>query len=166
MTLHAKVPGAPANSLSYDLAGEVLRSFGVLRFPATGHSMLPVIWPGDTLIVDRVLPDEILLGDVLVFRRADTLCAHRVIGNRSHLSGGHWITRGDALPEPDSPVDASEILGRVSFLIRAGRLHSLVPNSGIFDRLIPVLVRRSMLTGRTLAYLSRIRRRFREPQLQ
>ena len=47
------------STLKCELAAEVLRSFGTLRFAATGWSMLPSVWPGETLVVERVQPDEV-----------------------------------------------------------------------------------------------------------
>jgi signal peptidase I len=156
----------PARGLRCELAAEVLRSFGTLRFPASGHSMLPVIWPGDTLIVDRVTPAHVRPGDVVVFRRDGSLCAHRVLGKENHLGCEQWIMQGDALPAPDAPVNEAEILGRVSFLIRDGKLQALASPSGVIERMIPTLVRRSMMTGRALSYLHRVRRKLQEPPLQ
>ena len=48
---------AATKTLKCELAAEVLRSFGTLRFAATGWSMLPSVWPGETLVVDRIEPD-------------------------------------------------------------------------------------------------------------
>ena len=39
--------------LKFDLAVEVLRSFGTAKLPVTGASMLPSFWPGDILEVHR-----------------------------------------------------------------------------------------------------------------
>jgi len=68
-----------ASALKCALAEEVLRSFGPVRFPAIGRSMVPAVWPGDTLVVERVSPDQVGIGDVVVAARHGGLCAHRVI---------------------------------------------------------------------------------------
>src|ERR1019366_5134974 len=90
--------------LKCELAAEVLRSFGSLRFAATGWSMLPSIWPGETLVVERVNQDQVRIGDVVLVGREGRLCAHRVIGTAGDSQNPRWITQGDALPVPDRPV--------------------------------------------------------------
>jgi signal peptidase I len=135
-----------------DLACEVLRSFGRLRFAATGWSMLPTVWPGETLVVERVSPDQVHVGDVVLVGREGRLCAHRVV-SRGDSGGPHWITQGDAMPTPDRPVLESELLGRVGYVIRAGRLTPVPTELGMVENLIAKIVRRSVPAARALVYL-------------
>src|ERR1700677_3793767 len=96
-------PGAKADAttaLKCELAAEVLRSFGTLRFAATGWSMLPSLWPGDTLVVNRITPDQVHVGDVVLVGRHGGLRAHRVVGSAGDSQNPQWITQGDALPVP------------------------------------------------------------------
>ena len=139
-----------------ELATEVLRSFGTLRFAATGWSMLPSVWPGETLVVERVTSDQIGIGDVVVVGREGRLCAHRVVGTEGDPDNPRWITQGDALPTPDRPVASNELLGRVSYLIRAGKLIAVPAELGVIDNLIAKVVRRSIPAARALVYLRRI----------
>ncbi len=145
-------------TLKCELAAEVLRSFGTLRFAATGWSMLPSVWPGDTLVVERVDQDQVRIGDVVVVGREGRLCAHRVIGTEGDPENPQWITQGDALPFPDRPVAGDELLGRVAYLIRAGRLIGVPAKLGAVDKLIASLVRHSLPAARALVYLNRTRR--------
>src|SRR5882762_7350692 len=104
MTLADSAPDTAA-ALKCEMAGEVLRSFGSLRFVATGWSMLPAVWPGDTLFVDHISPEQVRVGDVVLVGREGKLCAHRVVC--VPVDSGiiqHWITRGDAMAAPDRPV--------------------------------------------------------------
>jgi hypothetical protein len=139
-----------------DLAGEVLRSFGSLRFAATGWSMLPSVWPGDMLVVNRITSDQVHLGDVVLVGREGRLCAHRVVGTVSDSEHPHWITQGDALPAPDRPVAKNELLGRVSYLIRAGKLIAVPAELNGVKRLTANIVRRSVPAARALVYLNRM----------
>ena len=118
MSLARNATRDTATALKCELASEVLRSFGQLRFPASGWSMLPTVWPGDTLVVERVMHDRVRIGDVVVVGRHGKLCAHRVIGTAGDSQNPQWITQGDALPVPDRPVAENELLGRVAYLIR------------------------------------------------
>jgi signal peptidase I len=144
------------SAVKCELAGEVLRSFGTLRFPAIGRSMLPTIWPGDTLVVERVVHDHVRVGDVVVVGRQGKLCAHRVISAVGDSQNSQWITQGDALPVPDRPVAKNELLGRVSYLIRAGKLIAVPAELNGVKRLTANIVRRSLPAARALVYLHRM----------
>jgi hypothetical protein len=145
------------SALKCELGTEVLRSFGSLRFSATGLSMLPAVWPGDTLVVDRVSQDQVRIGDVVLVGREGTLRAHRIIGAAGGVDNPQWITQGDALPKPDRPVAGSELLGRVTYLIRAGKLIPVPAELSLVESLVARVIRRSVPAARALVYLNRIR---------
>jgi hypothetical protein len=159
--------GQPASdagsSLKCELAVEVLRSFGTLRFAATGWSMLPSVWPGETLVVERIHPDQVQIGDLVLVGREGKLCAHRVVGTAGDPENPHWITQGDALPVPDRPVAGNELLGRVTYLIRAGKLIAVPAKLGVIDTLIAKIVRRSRLAACAFVYLHRMVQTPQEP---
>jgi len=144
------------SALKCELASEVLRSFGSLRFAATGWSMLPSVWPGDTLVVERVSPDRVRVGDVVLVGRLGRLCAHRIVGTAGDPENPQWVTQGDALPAPDRPVLENELLGRVSYLIRAGKLIAVPAELSTVERLAAKIVRRSVPAARALVYLHRM----------
>jgi len=155
--LRERVPHVDmATALKCDLAVEVLRSFGCLRFVATGWSMLPMIWPGDTLLVERVSPDQIQRGDITLVGRQGRLCAHRVASTPKNSGSRYWITQGDAMAAPDDPVTESELLGRVAYLIRDGRRIAVPAKLNMAERLIARMVRRSTTAARALVYLGGI----------
>jgi hypothetical protein len=54
---------------------------------------------------------------------------------------------------PDRPVSENELLGRVTYLIRAGRLVALPAELGVAAKLIAKIVRRSVPAARALVYL-------------
>jgi hypothetical protein len=161
-------PADPAAAVKCDLAGEVLRTFGSLRFAATGWSMLPTIWPGDMLVVERVGCDEVGIGNVVLVGRDGRLCAHRVV-SRAASGSTHgatclttrFITQGDAMPAPDRPVTESELLGRVDHLIRAGKRIEVRTKLSVVERVIAKIIRRSFFAARALVYLHRIVNLFR-----
>jgi hypothetical protein len=144
---------AATKTLKCELAAEVLRSFGTLRFAATGWSMLPSVWPGETLVVDRIEPGQVRLGDLVLIGRDGGLCAHRIIGTLGDSQNPQWITQGDAMRVPDRPVAANELLGRVAYLIRGGKLVAVPAEIGVIDRLIAKVVRRFIPAARALVYL-------------
>jgi signal peptidase I len=150
------IPADTTAAVKCDLAIEVLRSFGSLRFAATGWSMLPTVWPGDTLVVERVDPDQVHVGDIVLVGRDGRLCTHRIVSVAEGCGNPHWITQGDALPAPDRPVAGNELLGRVAYLIRAGRLIAVPAQLSVGERLVSKVVRRSVPAARALVYLHRM----------
>ena len=152
-----------AAAVKCDLASEVLQSFGKLRFAATGWSMLPTVWPGDTLVVERVSPDQVRVGEVVLVGRDHRLCAHRVVSRVEDSRSPHFITpyfitpyfitQGDAMSAADRPVSENELLGRVTSVIRAGRIVALPAELSGAAKLIARIVRRSALAARALVYL-------------
>jgi signal peptidase I len=152
----AGVAAETVAALKCDLASEVLRSFGNLRFTAMGWSMLPAVWPGDTLVVERVSPDQVHVGNVVLVGREGRLCAHRVVSRAESSGHPQWITQGDAMPGPDRPVIENELLGRVSYLIRAGKLIAVPTDLSVVESLTAKIVRRSVPAARALVYLHRM----------
>ncbi len=126
MKLSPQALGDP-HALQCELAGEVLRSSGTLRLRVTGWSMLPTVWPGDTLVIERASGDRILAGDIVLFSSGRRFVAHRVlaIGNDSGVSRVQTSpvqTQGDAVRRPDAPLAAGDVLGKVSFILREGKI--------------------------------------------
>ena len=113
------------DDLKLDLAAEVLRAGGTLRLQALGNSMLPAIWPGDVLCIERSAGDEIVPGDIVLVAGDGRFFIHRLM--EKHESG--WITRGDSLPQNDPPVEEVQVLGKVSTIHRKGR--AVCPNGRV-----------------------------------
>jgi hypothetical protein len=72
-----------------------------------------------------------------------------------------WTTQGDAMSAPDRPVDDSELLGRVAYLIRSGKCIPVPAELSVVENLIARIVRRSVPAARALVYLQR---RFQTPE--
>ncbi len=115
--------GAPPSSdkVRLDLAAEVLRRFGEVRFVARGSSMIPSIYPGDVLTVRSQGIAEARHGHIVLALREGRFWAHRLI--RKWRQGNRFLlaTRGDALPEEDPSLDESQVLGRVTSIVRYGK---------------------------------------------
>ena len=149
---------AAESALKCELAAEVLRSFGQLRFAATGWSMLPSIFPGETLIVERVNPDQVRIGDVVLVKRERGLRAHRVVGEAGNPTHRQWITQGDALPVQDRPVAGNELLGRITYLIRAGKRIAMPSMLTAAETLTAMMIQRSRFAARAVICLNRMRK--------
>jgi len=79
-------------------------------------SMYPVLIAGDVILVEGVKPEDVQVGDVIIFSRSYSAnpIIHRVI-QIVELDGGRraFRTKGDFNPIPDTPlVDEESLLGR------------------------------------------------------
>jgi signal peptidase I len=136
-----------AHALKCDLAAEVLRSSGQLRLRVRGSSMLPSVWPGDMLMIERVQASAASVGDLLLCERDRRLFVHRVV-SLGRTVDGTILTRGDAMPDADPAVPYRDILGRVSFIVRDRKL--IVPKKilGLPQRAVATLIQRSEIAMR------------------
>ena len=139
-----------AHAVKCELASEVLRSSGKLRLQVMGWSMLPSVWPGDTLVVERVKGEAVSKGDIVLFGRDRRLFAHRVVRKSSSPGNSTIRTRGDAMPAADPPVDESQLLGRVSFIVRNGRIIEPSRRLRLSERAVAAFVRGSEIAARVV----------------
>lgn len=100
-----------------DLVDEMVRRAGSTRLRVSGLSMLPAIWPGDVLTVERHCRENLEPGHIVLYRRKRKLTAHRIIA----VAAAYLLTRGDSVPSPDAPVEWGEVVGRVVGISRNGR---------------------------------------------
>jgi hypothetical protein len=84
---------------------------------ATGGSMLPLIRPGDRLLV-AFGAQGARTGDVILFRKGGMVVAHRVVGTRTD---DELIAKGDSEPFATEDVAASDLLGIVRAVDRGSR---------------------------------------------
>jgi len=119
---------------SHSLAEELLRETGEMRFLARGGSMVPAIYPGDAIVVQRAGITEIRIGEIVLFSRQGRWFLHRVRQILPSDSEPRLITQGDALATPDPPVLAEELLGRAIFLVRNGEQRALTSNLSVLHR--------------------------------
>jgi signal peptidase I len=129
------------HALQCELAGEILRTSGTLRLRVTGWSMLPTLWPGDTLTVEQTSSEAVAPGDIVLFARDRRFFVHRVIEKKSGDQGIQ--TRGDAMPQMDPPVSNRELLGRVVSIVRNGKCIEPIRKCNMAGRSVAALVRHS-----------------------
>jgi len=140
-----------------ELFAEVLRSSGMARLRVMGTSMIPAVWPGDLLTVRRVEISQVVPGEIVLFTRDRRLFAHRVREKASHGEGVLLITRGDRLSQDDAAVSSSELLGRVTSIIRAQT--AMTPSIGttVKGRLLAAISRYSEWPVQVLLHLYSLR---------
>ena len=147
---------AEVHALKCELAGEVLTSSGRLRLRVTGWSMLPAIFPGDTLVIEPASSESVGKGDIVLFRREGRLFAHRVSGKSGTASDFQIVTQGDGMADPDPPVSSSQLLGKVSFVVRDGRCLELAQTPPLSMRAVAAVVRRSSWAARVVVGVHRM----------
>jgi signal peptidase I len=139
---------ADAHAVKQELAGEVLILSGRLRLGVTGSSMLPTVWPGDTLVIERASSDAVSKGDIVLFQRDGRFFVHRVVGK---IAGDSMIlTRGDAMLRPDPPVAGRCLLGKVVSIVRQGKRIRPKTDMGLSSRAVAAAVRRSETAARVV----------------
>lgn len=112
--------------------------------------MLPTIFPGDTLLIERASGDCVGRGDIVLFGRDRRLFVHRVLGKSASGGDLEIVTQGDGLREPDPPISSSHLLGKVAFLVRDGRRLEPAKSLGVSSRAVVALVRRSSSAARAI----------------
>jgi hypothetical protein len=108
------------------LVAEVLRCRGNVQMKARGASMLPSLWPGDLLTIQRAARDKVVPGDIVLVMQDSRFFVHRLVEISRDADCLSWITRGDGMPNNDPRVAAPELLGRVIAVSRGNR--SFVPS--------------------------------------
>ena len=96
--------------LAIDFIPAVLEREGAAWVRAVSSSMAPLIQPGDEV---RLVPPDagrVQRGALVAFRRDGALVVHRVL---SRTPDG-LVTKGDALPDTDAPVEWRDLIGRVT----------------------------------------------------
>ncbi|MBI2153259.1 MAG: hypothetical protein HYU24_06070 [Candidatus Rokubacteria bacterium] len=115
------MPAAPAHVL-VSLAQDVLARGERLWVREASASMLPLVRPGDELLLAPLGGRRIGAGTLIAYERDAELVIHRVVA----ASGSGVVTKGDALASPDPLVPWERVVARVVALRGlAGRLVNL-----------------------------------------
>lgn len=157
-----------AHTLQCELAAEVLRSSGSLRLRVAGWSMLPIVWPGDTLVIESASGDQVFEGDIVLFSSGRRFVAHRVIAisddsRASRIQALTVQTQGDAVPRRDAPLAATDLLGKVSFILREGEWIEPSRRLSFSERAAAAGFRHSSVAARLVVRVRRVLQRLHGP---
>jgi len=147
------------HSIKCELACESLLRSGSLRLEAHGWSMIPSIWPGDSLILSRLNHHDVQPGHIALYKREGRLLIHRVVVCRGR--DPFVVTRGDSMPEADLPVLAKELLGKVDFIVRNGKSIAPARRIGPTQRALAAVVQSSDLGARAVIRIRHLYQRWR-----
>lgn len=85
--------------------------FGVQPFLVSGVSMRPTLYAGDIVIIKTVEPEEVAVGDVILYKLTNGMVLHRVIEIQEENGQILFITQGDGLSVIDDPVNETQLKG-------------------------------------------------------
>jgi hypothetical protein len=104
------------------LAADALRRGGRLRMQVRGESMLPSVWPGDTVEIADCELEQIHPGEIVLALREDRLFLHRFL---AHHGQEGFLLRGDSMAGPDPIFPSTAFHGKLIQIVRAGRAISI-----------------------------------------
>lgn len=87
-----------------------------IRLRVHGESMLPTLWPGDTVEIAACSSNHLRAGDIVLAVRDGRLFLHRLI---SPIFPAGFVLCGDSMPGPDMLFPPEALLGRM--VSREGR---------------------------------------------
>ena len=148
-----------AHEVRLNLAADVLHHFGEVHFVAQGSSMIPSIYPGDLLTVRSESIADARCGEIVLFLLSGRFFVHRVMRKWPERNRIVFATRGDALTQEDPSVDGSQLLGRVTSIVRHGKSVKLATRLNPWKKFLRWGVRNSDTFAKTLlaAHLLRTR---------
>jgi signal peptidase len=83
-----------------------------------GGSMEPTIHVGSIVIVRKVKPEDVRVGDIIAFKTGESKTIHRVIEKVVENGSFYFRTKGDANEDPDPwVVKPEDVLGELQLTI-------------------------------------------------
>jgi len=145
------VEAMPTGALAEAMA-DVLARDGSASLRVHGRSMWPWVLPGTDVRLVRVRGDELAPGDLMLYRRGDSLVLHRAI---RRVAGG-WLARADGAGHHLEEVPDERLLARsADVILGPARLAGLPRGAAVF--LGPAFVWSAPILGRGARYLARAR---------
>ena len=135
-----------------DLAWELSESGQRLKLEVISPSMLPILRPGDKIVVQNTGAESLEIGDVVIALRKGEFITHRLVG----LGSKEYYTKGDNARYLDPPVKLESILGKVIAIEREDNIIDLQsPGWKLANR---ILGRYHALAGLKFRLLRQIRK--------
>jgi len=107
-----------------DLAETLLDENHPLNFNMQGYSMYPTLREGDTGIVEKWNPNDLLVGDIVVFKANGKLVAHRLVKIELRNGLRLFTAKGDKNTYTDEPFTSDAFVGKITSFQRNNRINS------------------------------------------
>jgi signal peptidase I len=118
--------------------------------------MLPSIWPGDLLTIEKRNTSDLSVGDIVLISQPDRFVIHRVVRiDRTHNTL-RFVTKGDSVPQPDRPVNEKELLGTVMLIQREHGAFLPSPRRSLLNHLMAMVMGRSATVLNGVLWLRRV----------
>jgi signal peptidase I len=140
----------PIDVTKHWLMADVLRSHGKCCLQVSGSSMLPGLWPGEMVQIERRTISQLIPGDIVFYEREGRFFLHRLAEVRTTLSEIVLITRGDSLQKDDPPVPANCFLGILAGVLRGGDWVAVRRRRSAGSRFVAACLSRSSFLVRLL----------------
>lgn len=102
-----------------------------------GASMFPALLAGDRVVASTVAPDDLRVGDVIVFHNSTKKrVVHRIVSIEREPEF-RLVTKGDAQPRADQPIGVDQVIGKARAVLRGGTVHwisATTPSTASPDR--------------------------------
>ncbi|MCM8774079.1 MAG: signal peptidase I [Candidatus Omnitrophica bacterium] len=109
-------------------------------FEVRGFSMWPFIKEGKKLIIKKILPQELKIGDIVLYKRDDNLVCHRLVRKSNKCNKYIFYLRGDNSYSQPELISEEMVLGKAIGVIEHNRIYSLLGNRQIiFSRIIVII---------------------------
>ena len=99
-------------TLTQELLRHCLQRGQRVTFKVRGISLNPLLLPGDSFLLERVDPERLRAGELVVFEGGDGLTVHRILRKRWRARSIWFQTAGQRARIPDPWIPGTEIIGR------------------------------------------------------
>ncbi len=127
---------------------DAIQRRGSFRFSVKGVSMFPFLLDGDEVIIERADPEDLRIGDVVMYVRKELMIVHRIIKiyttGEGEIGGkATRVIRGNL--EFSAPSLHPLIISAARFILNQGRRIKSILNLGITQKdIIEYLKRRGI----------------------
>lgn len=99
---------------------------GIFFFETTGFSMWPFLKTGERIVVKKVTPEDLKIGDIILYHFNNQMVCHRLAKKAAYGSGYLLYTWGDASPNLGEPITEKALVGKVISILRNGRVINFI----------------------------------------
>jgi len=142
-----------ATNPKLSLIEEALRTHGSCRLRVSGSSMLPTLWPGELVLIERKPLSQIAPGDIVLYQRDGRFFLHRLESLHIDPARVLIMIRGDAMPQQDPPVPVDQLLGVLAGVWRNGGWVPMPRRMSVASRGMAIVARRSVLFSQVLLHV-------------
>jgi len=104
---------------------DLLNDHHSVMFRMQGNSMYPNLRDRDLGVVQKCSPEDLQIGDIVVFRTRDNFVAHRLVNILQKDGKTFFIARGDKNVLPDPPFTVERLSGKITSFKRKEKLKTV-----------------------------------------